>query len=110
MSLDSQIIEEMNDNSEEDKKRIEAELQKDIYIGEEYFAMKQTSGWKRLERAILDRTSSLSSRLLTVSGEKDLYRLQGELLGIQSILNIIDVAIELAEESKKQIKENSNNG
>lgn len=104
MSIDGEIIEERINDEEEEKKRQEIELNKDIALGNKFELMKLTEGWKTLEKAILDRSSSLSSRLLTVVGEKELYRLQGEILGIQSILSIVDSAIEASDEAKNILK------
>lgn len=105
MSIDTQIIESRIDDEEEGKKIREAELKRDIDLGNVYEAMKKTEGWKMLEKAILDRSSSLSNRLLTVENEKLLYRLQGEILGIQSILNIVDSVTQIADEARNILKE-----
>ena len=110
MSIDGEIIEEQVLQAEEQKKAMESELKRDIEVGVEYELMKRTLGWKRLEKAILERSSSLSSRLLTVNDEKALFRVQGELLGIQSVLNIVDTAMQIADEAKNILKGDENNG
>lgn len=82
-------------------------LKNEVEILDDYISLTRTNGWKRLEREIQDRTNSLSRRLLTVDGERDLYRVQGELLGIQSILNLVDVAIENGRQAREILERNT---
>ena len=91
----------------DDKKALEAELQRVIDEGGDYSLMERTSGWQRLKKEILERTASLSRILVSELDEKKIYRTQGELLGIQSILNIVDAKIEDAEIAKKELEENN---
>jgi hypothetical protein len=74
----------------------------------DYIAMKSTNGWRKLEKLILDRTASLSKTLITSNVEAKMYRTQGEILGIQSLLNIVDTTIAEAEEAKKELEEIKN--
>jgi len=74
----------------------------------DYIAMKSTNGWRKLEQLILDRTASLSKTLITSNVDSKMYRTQGEILGIQSLLNIIDATIAEAEEAKKELEEINN--
>ena len=104
MSIDREIIEERVRSEEEESKLRELQLKRDIEIGEKYRLMTGTEGWKMLEKAILERSSSLSGRLLSVKELMDLYRGQGEILGLQSILNIIDSALEVSDEAKNILK------
>lgn len=75
-----------------------------------YNELLQTAGWKLLEKEILDRTASLSRVLLTENDDKKIYRTQGEVLGIQSILNIVEAKVqdgELAQQEIKMMEENN---
>jgi len=108
MSVEEIASRERDVLSAEIKSREEAECRELIIIGEEYIALRNTPGWKRLEKEVLDRTKSLSSRLLTDYDEKKIYRAQGELLGVQSILNIVETTIENMVEAKKQLEGEGN--
>jgi hypothetical protein len=79
-------------------------LEKEIIVGDEYAALKKQPAYKRLEQAILERTAALSRRLLIVDSEKELFRLQGELLGVQGVLNIVDTAIENAKQIREELE------
>lgn len=95
---------ELNKESQDRKAALEESLREAVVIAGEYSAMKNTPGWHRLEREILDRVTSLNKNLHFEEGTK-LYRFQGESLGLQSILNIVENAIADAEEAKKELNE-----
>ena len=104
MDIEGYIRETIEEQSKELKERNKAELEKIIQIGGEYAELKKCPGWIRLDKEISERLNSLSGRLLTVDSEKVLFRIQGEFLGIQSILNIIDLAIENSGEAQKELE------
>jgi len=87
------LKEELAKSARERKEIREAELKEVIDIGRDYGEMKKTSGWQRLETEILSRVAALT-RLLHSQEGNPLYRTQGESLGIQSILSIVNSAIE----------------
>jgi len=97
----------MNQNEEdkiEQKKILEAEAEKLNAISTDYIEMRKTSGWQRFEKELLDRSASLSKRFCTVDNEKELFRTQGEFLGLQSALQIIELAIEDSKLINEELK------
>lgn len=95
------LKEEIALNARQIKEMREAELKEVVDIGREYAEMKKTNGWQRLEKEIYGRVAALTSRLHSQEGNP-LYRAQGESLGIQSILSIVNSAIEDGEQAKNE--------
>lgn len=100
---------ELEKEGEERKAAFEANLRESLDIAAEYAVMKKDPGWKRLEKEILSRVASLN-RILHIEEGTKLYRAQGESLGIQSILNIVENAITDVEEAKKELEKLEHEG
>lgn len=94
--------------SQEIKEGREADLKEVINLSDSLVEMQRTSGWQYLEKQILDRTASLTKRLLMEQDEKKMYRTQGEILGIQSILSIVSSLNEDAAEARNILEEENN--
>jgi len=95
------LKEEIALNERQQKEAREAALKEIIDVGREYAEMKKTAGWQRLEKEVLSRVAALTSRLHSQEGTL-LYRAQGESLGIQSILSIVNAAIEDGEQASNE--------
>lgn len=108
MNIDDQIQREIAEQEVESKQKLESELKEIIIAGDDYSKLQGNPGWQRLKEQIAERSNSLSGRLLTTDTEKALFRLQGEILGLQSILNIVEMAIENSEEAKKELEGEEN--
>lgn len=104
MTIDGQIRRAIEEQDQELKQKEKKELEELIELSREYASMLETPGWKRLYKEITERCNALSGRLLTVDSEKALFRIQGELLGLQSVLNIIDLASETAKEAQQELE------
>lgn len=102
--VNNEIIEKQQD----EQAQREAMLGKEIELGDEYRSLKKHPAWIKLEREIQDRTNTLSRLLLTIDDEKRIYRTQGEILGIYSVLNVVQNAIDTAEEAKRILKGEEN--